>query len=118
MKRLAEDNYAINRAYDYFVEHINKEDVFETTGRLHSSWENANSNGYIDEKYDSFNDWMKDYGKSIAADLISLLKNNDDEFNALLSDVKYTEKDEFEERVFEYLQSINEEIENGINESN
>lgn len=118
MRKLAEDNYAVNRAYDYFVENVNKEDIIEITGRLHNSWENANLNGYINEKYDSFNEWLIDYGKSIADDIISLLKNNDDKFSALLSNIKFTEKEEFEEKIYQYLLNINEEIENGINESN
>lgn len=117
MKKIAEDNYAINRAYDYFIENINMEDIVEIAARLHISWEDANATGFIEEQYDSFNDWMKDYGKSIASDSISKLKNNDEQFNFVFSNIAYEDREEFNDKIFEYLLSISDKIESEINDA-
>ena len=115
MKKLAEDNYAFNRAYEYFVENVDKEKVIEIAGRLYISWENANLNGYIDEKYDSFDEWLNDYGMSVALDSISMMKD-DDSFGSLYSAIEFTDKNEFDDKIFEFIKSISNEIESGINE--
>ena len=77
--KLADDNNQLNRTLEVLLNNntFNNDDVYKYTNELYSSWKNANEEGYIDEHYMTFSDWLQDYVIAISQDIISQAKNND-----------------------------------------
>ena len=116
LKRLAEDNFQMNRTYELLMngDNFTDDDIFEFANNIRTSWESANADGYIEEKYDNFASWLNDYVMSISYDLIMKAKNDNEDFAnnyALLNDV---ERDDLVEKVNEYVLTKSNDIEKAL----
>jgi len=80
LKRTAEDNFQLNRTYELLINNsgITNEDIAELAGHMHVAWEKANAEGYIEEQYDNFKDWLEGYAIAIAQDIIAKAKENEE----------------------------------------
>ena len=116
LRKTAEDNYQLNRTYDILMNNniFSNEDIYKFTGHTYKSWENANLEGYIEEHYDLFEEWLKDYAVAISQDIIEKAKNENDEFASNYSVLRNSEKEELLDKLNRYILNKHEEIEKAI----
>lgn len=116
LKKIAEDNYQLNRTYDILMNDnlFTDDDVYESIGHMYVSWENANADGYIEEHYDNFSEWLKDYVIATSQDIVTKARNKNEEFASDYSLLSDEEKEKLLEQLSKYLLSKSDEIEEHV----